>query len=263
MYLAIPTQPDCATAWLAAVKAVDAHDHHEAANVIVDVANPTLGGDLSHPVVAKVDSFLRGFDKSVETVANTIFPRALYRRHGHPEFIKFFHEKVLDRVRKGDKWSGYYFERMTSLPVVGRAKPLDQLSYLIDRLKNPDNPSKNKYEVSLFDPDRDLNGSVYGGQCLSFLSFHVHEADGVRTLRLTAQYRNQYYIEKLLGNLIGLGRLLEYVAKESKLAVGSLTIVSTHAHVDVPKTSVVKATRSEVTRLISECEDLLAVKAVA
>jgi hypothetical protein len=46
-------------------------------------------------------------------------------------------------------------------------------------------------------------------------------------------YRNHYYVEKLLGNLIGLGRLLQFVADESGIAMGSLTILSTHATVDV------------------------------
>ncbi len=49
-------------------------------------------------------------------------------------------------------------------------------------------------------------------------------------------YRNHFYIEKLLGNLVGLGRLMAFVAREGGgLDVGSLTVVSTHAEIDTPR----------------------------
>jgi hypothetical protein len=70
-----------------------------------------------------------------------------------------------------------------------------------------------------------------------------------RTLVLTAQYRNHYYTEKLLGNLIGLGRLMRFVAREAKVKVGALTVISTHAEVDNPA-----ASRSDIKRLIAECQ---------
>ena len=75
MYLPIQPQPDCATAWREAVRAVDAHSSkHEANNVIIDVANPVLNASLRDLRVSVVNDFLQERDKSVETVANTIFP---------------------------------------------------------------------------------------------------------------------------------------------------------------------------------------------
>jgi hypothetical protein len=133
VYLPIKPQPDCASAWLEAVRAVDAEPGHEAHNVVIDVADPTLGATLAHPVVACVDAFLSARDKSVETIANTIFPQALYERYGHPAFIERFHTRVLPKVRSNKRWSGYYFERMTSLPLVGGGS-LDQLSREIERM---------------------------------------------------------------------------------------------------------------------------------
>ena len=90
--------------------------------------------------------------------------------------------------------------------------------------------------------------SPYGGQCLSFLSFHVVPGTP-RTLLLTAQYRNHYYIEKLLGNLIGLGRLMGFVAAETNSKVGSLTVLSTHAQIDLPK----PCTRHDIADLLEQC----------
>ncbi len=65
-------------------------------------------------------------------------------------------------------------------------------------------------------------------------------------LTLTAQYRNHFYIEKLLGNLIGLGRLMAFVARETQLQVGPLTVISTHAEIDQPN----GARRSDIMAMI-------------
>ncbi len=54
-------------------------------------------------------------------------------------------------------------------------------------------------------------------------------------MNLTAIYRNHSHVGCLLGNLIGLARLMKFVGSESSLKVGCLTILSTHANVDVPE----------------------------
>jgi thymidylate synthase len=244
VYLAVKPQPDCALAWLEAVRQVDAEPGHEAHNVMIDVADPTAAATLAHPVVASVDEFLKVRGKPVETIANTIFPQALYERHGHPAFIEKFHARVLEKVRNNKRWSGYYFERMTKLPMVGGGT-LDQLSREIERMR--ETASLNKHEITLFDPERDVTDANYGGQCLSFLSFHLLPGSP-RTVLLTAQYRNHYYIEKLLGNLIGLGRLMAFVAREIGAKVGSLTVLSTHAQIDTSK-----ANREEIKALLDKC----------
>lgn len=251
MYLPVPSQPDCASAWREAVRAVDAQPGHAAYNVIVDVADPTSGSTIAHPGVAAVDAFLSTHAKPIETVANTIFPASLYMRHGAPDFFDVFAKRVLPKVRRGERWSGYYFERMTDHPV-SAGDPPNQLWNIVKRMKDGNVTALNKYELTLFDPVRDVDNSPYGGQCLSLLSFKV--VPGVqRKLLLTAQYRNHYYVEKLLGNLIGLGRLMSFVAKEADLAVGSLTIVSTHAEIDQPKSK-----RSEITTLLEQFDQAVA-----
>jgi hypothetical protein len=49
---------------------------------------------------------------------------------------------------------------------------------------------------------------------------------------LTVLYRYHYYIEKALGNLLGLSQLLYFVAKETGLGVGPLVCHSTYAVLD-------------------------------
>lgn len=253
MYLPVPPQPDCVSAWREAVRLVNARPGHHDHNVVIDVANPLARADLSDPVVTLVDTFFGNHDtKRIETVANTIFPAALYRRYGSPAFFGRFRDKVLPKVRSPGKksWSGYYFERMMQLPQPD-GESINQLTEIIGRLKDPSVRALNKFELSVFDPARDVDGSPYGGQCLSFASFKLIGDGDERRLTLTAMYRNHYYVEKLLGNLIGLGRLLQFVAEESGIAMGSLTILSTHATVDVKNG---KWNRGDIDALLASCD---------
>ncbi len=84
MYLPIAPQPDCASTWREAVRAVDGESGHAAYNVILDVADPATNNTRQDRRVAVVEDFLSGCEKSVEAVANTIFPAALYERYKMP-----------------------------------------------------------------------------------------------------------------------------------------------------------------------------------
>lgn len=246
MYLPVPSQPDCASAWREAVRRVDAAPGHEAYNVVIDIADPIAGATLANPAIAVVDAFLTARAKPIETVANTIFPASLYLRHGAPAFFDVFSRRVLPKVRRGERWSGYYFERMIDYPVAA-GHPPNQLWGIVERMRDDGVRALNKFELSLFDPLRDVDNSPYGGQCLSFLSFKVMPG-ATRRVTLTALYPNHFYIEKLLGNLIGLGRLIGFVARETGLAVGPLTVLSTHAKIDQPDGAV----RGDIKALLAQ-----------
>lgn len=134
------------------------------------------------------------------------------------------------------------------LPTLG-GEPINQLWEIVERIRNPNVRALNKFELSIFDPSRDVNGSPYGGQCLSFASLKLIGKGDQRRIGMTAFYRNHFYIEKLLGNLIGLGRLLAFVAKEGGVGIGPLTVVSTHAEIDTAKW-----TRGELQQLFARCD---------
>jgi hypothetical protein len=253
MYLAVPPQPDCVSTWREAVRQVNEQRGHEAHNVLLSVLDPTAGAHLSDPRVNAVNKFLLSHEKSVPTISNTIFPNALYRRFGAPEFFEHFHKHVLPTVRRNERWSGYYFERMSNWPAAPTENPLWDI---VKRMRDPTVRARNKFELALFDPARDLDRSPYGGQCLSFLSFKLSAATPA-ALSLTAMYRNHYYVEKLLGNLVGLGQLMSFVAAEAGLTVGSLTILSSHAVIDLPKsTKGGKTTRRQLEALLDEVDQL-------
>lgn len=260
MYLTIPSQPDCCRAWLAAVQGVRAETGNEAINVILDVSEPVVSEGSSAAIIPLVEHFLSEAGvKPLTTVANTIFPSGIYQRHGRAGLYDAFHNRLLPKVRKSCNWTGYYFERMTA-HVCADGESINPLDDIIRRLGDSAVKARHKFEltmfdptldISTFDPGRDLNDSPYGGQCLSHLSFKVVGKN--KRLSLTAYYRNHYYIEKLLGNLIGLTELLRYVAKEAGLQAGSLTILSGHAVIDTPRDKKMR----DVDQLISNASEAI------
>ena len=133
MYLAIAPKKTCAAAWLEATAAVNEAPRHEAHNVIIDVEEPLAQSAADTRVVELADSFLQTHRRlPIQSVANTIFPEALYHRHGAPDFMDKFHKELLPRIRSNDRWSGYYFERMTAYPTHD-AEPLNQLWGIVER----------------------------------------------------------------------------------------------------------------------------------
>ncbi len=263
MYLPIPQpQPSNARAWLAAITAIkDAGG--EAHNVIVDIADPLAVSGPDAEILTAVDKFLRDHNSHpLSTVANTIFPQGLLEQHGPDKFYKVYEETVLPRVKKITHDWGRYFERLTIWKKVKGSKievinPLADLVGFMKAQIESGHTYRNVYEMTIYDPARDA-GKVVGRQCLSFLSFKL-SAD--QTLSLTAVYRNHYYVARTLGNFLGLGNLMAFVATQSGANVGSLTCVSTHAVVDADRKTEISVTqgwtKTEAKSLIATCSKFL------
>ena len=233
MFLPRLSRPRAAEAWLAASKAVHALPRHESHHVLIDIDDPVSETDKDRAVIAEVDSYLVEHSETgflVRTVANTIFPQSTYEDHGSPAFYNVYIEKVFPKLKRSSRDWGRYFERMMAHPTpAGPENLLDKLVRKMKRNVESKSPYRNIYELPIYNPVKDAEGSPRGGQCLSYLSFRI---DKERRLLLSAVYRNHYYTEKLLGNMVGLGRLMQFVADEAGLTVGPLSILSTHAVVD-------------------------------
>jgi hypothetical protein len=217
-------------------------------NLIYSVSCPDSLTASDRAAIKVFDQFAlsSGFHSS-ETVANTIFPLDTYRATielGSEQFYDYYLEHILPRVRK--KW-GTYFERMIvrrnadGSPMLKgnqRLNPLDVLTEKIRRRVESPPKTTTHYEVSVDDIALEiatysplLDGKYQiGGPCLSHVSFKI-ERDN--TLRLTAFYRSHWYVERALGNLIGLARLQSFVASSSGAKVGPLTIVAAEAVLDL------------------------------
>lgn len=229
MYLGITPQHSCARAWVAAASAL-IENGDEAYNVVIDMEDPCNHDDQDNAVITLVDKFLKAHDENpIITTANTIFPQSQYVAHGAPAFYAVEH-RDFDRRTETRRWGGSYFERITRHRKAN-SESYNPLQDLIDKMRRQEDAEKRykaAYELAVYDPLLD-GRFLRGGQCLSFLSFKLHPERG---LMLTAMYRNHTYITRCLGNLIGLGRLQAFVAKEAGLKLGSLTCISTHAELD-------------------------------
>lgn len=261
MYVPIDPQATNVQGWLNAALTVQSRGG-DAHNVVIDIADPLAEAATDAAIIREVDAFLRSHNRnSLSGVANTIFPQSTYERHGPNAFYDVYRETVFPRMKQMTRDWGRYFERLTSWKKVRGTEieiinPLDDLvTFMRDQIGS-DRTYRNVYEMTVFDPARDA-GKVSNRQCLSFLSFKLTLEN---ELHLTAVYRNHAYIARGLGNFIGLGRLMAFVAEQAGATVGSLTCISTHAEIDCGKNTrdgVCEGwTRSEATDLLRRCAAL-------
>lgn len=251
----------CVEAWVKAANLLAGMSDRCAYNVILDIEDPIKLTDADHRIVQRVDRFLTGHDADpVATVAATIFPASDYRRNGVKGVFEDFPEKTYPKLTT--RW-GTYAGRM--LRHNGKnGKPFNPLEITIEKLRAQSkrkSPLRGIYEVGLtdiltdvpiFDPALDSKRTM-GQPCLAHLSFKLRESKG---LMVTALYRNHYYVQRALGNLIGLSQLLYFVAHESGLTAKSLVCHSTFARLDTDKGWSISA----VKQLLREVNDLAGVR---
>jgi thymidylate synthase len=253
MFLPRISQPSCTSAWLTASQAVYGLAGHEGHHVVIDVDNPVALSEQDAAVVRAVDAFLaeKGENDPVRTIANTIFPQATYEAHGSPDFYDVYIKEVFPWLKRSPRDWGRYFERMMAYPTPDG--PENLLADLVAEMRRnlaAERTFRNIYELPIYNPMKDRAGSPIGRQCLSFMSFKL---DDNNRLLLSAVYRNHFYTQKLLGNLIGLGRLMAFVAEEARVKLGPLSVLSTHAHVDAAGASQaqLKALHAQCARILS------------
>ena len=233
--------------WMAAARHLLGCKDHCDRNLVLEVSDPLTLTKDDRRVVTAIDCELRQRDTSVETVAGTIFPQGMYNRFGRPDF----YQRYLSAMKIGKKpgtWGTYalrLLERRTGKENQ-TMNPLEVIVQRLSRAKVAEQPFQSAYEAGIVDPVVDLDDAgaftdapTYDPvsdanrnrnmPCLSHVSFKLNAR---KTVDLTAIYRYQYYGERAVGNLIGLARLLKFVADEAQLSVRSLTCISTHAFLD-------------------------------
>jgi hypothetical protein len=83
-------------------------------------------------------------------------------------------------------------------------------------------------DLALYHPESDCD-RLLGQPCLTHLSFKLHPDE---RLSLTALYRSHFYVQKALGNLLGLSQLMCFIAEQVHLTVGPLVCHSTLAQLE-------------------------------
>jgi hypothetical protein len=240
---ALITGDTLTSAWLAALGHLVRVDR-EAFGLVVDIADP-VPDRVDSRVVAELDDLLRRTGRQdVATVANTIFPAALASSSRDRQELYRRYRRLLPRLHRfqANQW-GLYFERLIDYPLRHDPRsPTNQVENIITALRREMSlpaPRRFIYEAQVFVPGRDRRRG--GFPCLSSLSFQLDRDQ----LRLIATYRNQYYVERALGNFLGLAGLQGYVARETDLRQGPLTVVAFHAEAD--------DSRGDIERLLAAC----------
>lgn len=241
--------------WLAAVGHLNrrAREGRTDRNLVLEIERPSELNAEDRGVIAAIDAQTRKYcdDLNIKTVAATIFPQALYRRHPRRADLYDVYIKLMKRGKCEGAWGTYALRLMDwpTMPGKPRLNQLEQTIFKLERAAHSGQGFQSAYDVGIVEPTADLavgDGSplcelptfdarsdgkkMLNMPCLSHLSFKLTDRS---TVELTAIYRSHHYAARALGNLVGLAQLLSFVAKEAKLKTGSLTCVSTHAELDV------------------------------
>lgn len=240
-------------AWLKAVK----HLLQEAEglleyNLILEIEKPLASDAHSRDIRGAIDSLLQN-DAGlypVHTVAETIFPLVEYKKNGIEGVYTTYPEEVYPLIKSNPGNSkGTYAKRLVR-GIDAQGRECNPLKNVVGRLKSQlassggircafelpidkvEGAEREEGDSSVESIPINRNDSFTRGfPCLSHLSFKLsHKRDA---LHLTALYRSHDYIQKALGNLLGIARLQACVAKELGIDVGVLVCHSTLARLDV------------------------------
>lgn len=246
-----------AATWLAAVQHLAGCANWEDYNLVLEILDPMRRDAGDRRVEERVDAFLRTAGRSpISTVAETIFPAGEYRRHGPKGVYEIYPDEIYPTIKRLPelKW-GTYAHRLVRR--IGPNGTINPLAYCIEKIQKQLDGNATKtacYELSLsdvgldlplYDPLSDRKHHI-GGPCLSHVSLKITRD---KKVVFTALYRSHYYIQRALGNLLGLARLQAFVCEQVKLSPGALMCVSTYATLERES----KAwTKRDVATLISE-----------
>jgi len=202
-----------------------------------------------------VDTFLttRG-GLSINSVVNTIFPALLYQRHGATGLGDRYLTEIYPTVKRHPDWQwGTYAQRLFKR-IDHTGSDVKPLETLVNKLRSQlalNGPQRAVYElgtvdpfmdIPIYDPVSDRNRPI-GGPCLTHLSVKL-TAD--RRVMLTGFYRSHFYVQRALGNLLGLAHLQHFIAKETGLELGPLVCHSSMAQLDLQSRKWGKAAVTEL-----------------
>lgn len=211
---------------------------HEDLNLILRVKSPMESNARSDQIREKFSEMLREANLfPLHTVAETIFPASEFKKHGKKGVYDTYPEDVFPKIKqfRGNGRGTYAYRLVRGLDP--KNKCINPLENMIERMRAQlarNGGIKCAYELPISRvehiPINRNDNSLMGFPCLSHLSFKLdHDRE---KLYLTAIYRSHDYIQKALGNMLGLVRLQSFVASELNLRVGELVCHSTLARLD-------------------------------
>ena len=242
-------------AWSQALVHTASQPRGRCVNLVMTVEKPGAEDEAVRDVI---DTALNAAgDPSVETVAGTIFPSALYSSPGfswspdldEPAVLALdaaalnlyeLYAGMLPKLLKfpGNR-CGTYFARMITWPGK-KAGGTNQLDLRISRIRSEFARRKRTNNTLDIDigadalvPESLAGVQIYaptdqrmrGFPCLVHIDLTL--LDG--TLHCLAVYRHQYLITKAYGNLVGLSRLMHFLCEQTGAQCGELVVHATLA----------------------------------
>ena len=243
------------SAWISACLHLFDQPDREQHHLVFEVANPCgKPANWQLELRSELDEFLKenvkgdGKWQPVHTVAETIFPADLYERFGPDGVYEVYPNEIYPHIKLPGDWGRYAYllvrrtDSQGGIIVDEHGAPINPLRRCIDRMNGQLSRSRIRvlYEMDFVD---DLLAEIQftkmskrepnpvRGPCLSHISMKFSND---RKLHLAAIYRSHYYVQKALGNLLGLSRLMAFVCEQTKLEPGTLLCVSTLARLEFP-----------------------------
>lgn len=224
-YIPTATGDNCLTAWKAGCRHIIENSAHEF-HLITTIKNPSIFDKtwLSGYNPRSLDSS----QASLSDVINTIFPYKLDRFNDREKMYskyKEIHEKKYRLAGKKKKRWGTYFARMIDFGPTH----INQIEEIITVLQQDNRHLRTLNPIHISSASEDSLRKRLGNPCLQLVEFLQPEAG---TIDLLAVYRNHDFLNKALGNFIGLGKLLDFVATHSGRNAGRLICHSAQAYTD-------------------------------
>jgi hypothetical protein len=252
----------CTSTWLKACELLAEQEDKTLYTLILGVHQPAVVTSAEFRMHDVLNEFLLSKDQlPLSSIANTLFPAGLYLQGGPDAVFREF-PALYPKMREG--W-GTYAYRMLNPTIARDGVNLSALEILVEKLKKQKKRGRMRaaYELDLLNEPEDADIALYqpsldcgrtiGQPCLTHLSFKLHPDD---RLSLTALYRSHFYMQKTLGNLLGLSQLMCFVAEQVRLEVGPLVCHSTLAQLEYGGTN--DWSLKEALSVLQDCRRALA-----
>lgn len=225
--------PNASVAWADALAYLVDQQPHHAINLTIRVADPL---DEDDAIRGLADELLDELGlQDVSEVANTIFPADWAADFPEPADLGADYREHYSFLRSLGSPFGTYFGRIVAYPHPTGDETIDQLCANVEKLRDAQGRRrvyKSVYEFNIYNAARDRNKDR-GFPCLAHVGLHIGADE---RLHATAQYRSHDVVAKGYGNYLGLGGLVDYVARSIEREPGELLVVAGGAFFDTPVT---------------------------
>ncbi len=213
---------DVLEAWRNGAQLLSQTPDHAICNLITEVNDPIVHDPEWY---RRFDPKSVGADDRLSVVAKVLFPGLPRRedetRPAYYDRCATLLQRSLNQKRLHSGWGSTYFQRLLSLD--GSENQIERAIHVLSTWQ-----VRAETSIVAHTSCPRIDGlRKRGSPCLQYIEV-LWRPNGI--LDLVAVYRNHDFLNKALGNFLGLGRLLQFIAAESGKTPGRLVCHSVHAY---------------------------------